>query len=377
MARHSKIWTAGAVLAAVLAAGCSNSGADDDDDVALPDAGTGGPDAIIFPDAAPIVCGDGVVIGGAEGCDDGDTDPDDGCDELCQVEDGFSCTGEPSVCVEVEDPDPGCDLRGTWAMREVTFQDTAAGVMTNSTWYYWQINHAGTAIEVAEGIGCGARITGGEGVTFADTTQTPETVRSMLSRTGGTGTTGTYADNGSGGCDLTFDDRVTIRGATISHYGVLKTDYESLDPTVDQLFVSELPVKDSAEAVYDGMTLVTPGWEDWEPDGNPGVRWVVDVFLFGGSRHSVARDLLAYSGTTAQDASTFEIGIDFQVQEEILHLADNTFLEDSGALKRDANDFVVFKRVPADFRVIGADGDFQTCLKIQSEPGLEHVEETP
>jgi uncharacterized repeat protein (TIGR01451 family) len=37
-------------------------------------------------------CGDGVVAG-SEACDDGGTDPDDGCDAACHVEYGYACAG--------------------------------------------------------------------------------------------------------------------------------------------------------------------------------------------------------------------------------------------------------------------------------------------
>ncbi|MFO0612902.1 MAG: DUF4215 domain-containing protein [Polyangiaceae bacterium] len=43
------------------------------------------------------VCGDGTV-GATEGCDDNGTTPGDGCDGNCQIETGFDCAGEPSVC---------------------------------------------------------------------------------------------------------------------------------------------------------------------------------------------------------------------------------------------------------------------------------------
>jgi len=46
----------------------------------------------------PAGCGDGVVDEG-EACDDGRTLPDDGCAPQCQLEEGFTCSGEPSVCV--------------------------------------------------------------------------------------------------------------------------------------------------------------------------------------------------------------------------------------------------------------------------------------
>ena len=46
----------------------------------------------------PVVCGDGIVVSGAESCDDGGTDPGDGCSATCTVESGYICNGSPSVC---------------------------------------------------------------------------------------------------------------------------------------------------------------------------------------------------------------------------------------------------------------------------------------
>ncbi len=43
------------------------------------------------------ICGDGVVLG-AEECDDGDTLVGDGCSDTCRIENGWLCSGEPSLC---------------------------------------------------------------------------------------------------------------------------------------------------------------------------------------------------------------------------------------------------------------------------------------
>ncbi len=47
-------------------------------------------------------CGDSMIdtlpAWGSEVCDDGDTDAEDGCSATCQIELGWSCTGQPSVC---------------------------------------------------------------------------------------------------------------------------------------------------------------------------------------------------------------------------------------------------------------------------------------
>src|SRR5436309_3241255 len=47
-------------------------------------------------------CGDGIVAG-VEECDDRNTMDGDGCSADCRVESGFSCAGQPSVCMKPED----------------------------------------------------------------------------------------------------------------------------------------------------------------------------------------------------------------------------------------------------------------------------------
>jgi len=54
-------------------------------------------------------CGDGITECGClnnettyyETCDDGGNATGDGCNENCQIEPGWSCTGAPSVCVKI------------------------------------------------------------------------------------------------------------------------------------------------------------------------------------------------------------------------------------------------------------------------------------
>ncbi len=49
------------------------------------------------PSVCVTVCGDGLIRGNEE-CDDGNTSPGDGCSSGCRIEEGWNCTGEPSVC---------------------------------------------------------------------------------------------------------------------------------------------------------------------------------------------------------------------------------------------------------------------------------------
>ena len=51
----------------------------------------------ILVESTPI-CGNGI-ISGSDVCDDGNTANGDGCSASCQVESGWSCNGQPSVCI--------------------------------------------------------------------------------------------------------------------------------------------------------------------------------------------------------------------------------------------------------------------------------------
>ncbi len=85
---------------------------------AAPDAtGGAGPDAVqasdtmtpVAPDGAldtaseAVGCGDGLLQS-PEACDDGDTEPGDGCDASCAIEEGFTCPTPGAPCVA----DPAC-----------------------------------------------------------------------------------------------------------------------------------------------------------------------------------------------------------------------------------------------------------------------------
>ncbi len=51
------------------------------------------------------VCGDGFIdTDSGEVCDDGDTESGDGCNSLCAIEDGWVCSGVPSVCMVISVP---------------------------------------------------------------------------------------------------------------------------------------------------------------------------------------------------------------------------------------------------------------------------------
>ncbi|MBK9259754.1 MAG: DUF4215 domain-containing protein [Polyangiaceae bacterium] len=64
----------------------------------LAPAGLATYDYTLQVDLALVACGDGA-IGAGETCDDSNVNDNDGCSSACLVEQGWGCTGQPSMCV--------------------------------------------------------------------------------------------------------------------------------------------------------------------------------------------------------------------------------------------------------------------------------------
>jgi len=87
---------------------------------------------IPIPEAFAAVCGDGLIEEDEE-CDDGNTRNADGCSDICEVDPGFECTGEPSVCAWIPPigiPAPEFGIVETHYMYEgQTFDYTQGGTI--------------------------------------------------------------------------------------------------------------------------------------------------------------------------------------------------------------------------------------------------------
>jgi cysteine-rich repeat protein len=59
-----------------------------------------------------------------EACDDGNPDDGDGCSSTCIIEDGWDCTGEPSVCMP-----SGIPTVSEWGMVVMTLLVLTAGTL--------------------------------------------------------------------------------------------------------------------------------------------------------------------------------------------------------------------------------------------------------
>ncbi len=85
----------------------------------------------ITVDAGTATCGNGVIESG-EGCDDHNVAAGDGCSATCAVENGYTCTGTPSVCTVVAG---SCADSGTIALTHTgtAYDGTVTGNTTTAT----------------------------------------------------------------------------------------------------------------------------------------------------------------------------------------------------------------------------------------------------
>ena len=79
------------------------------------------------PSLCEVECGDGLIVG-TETCDDGERVAGDGCSFICQVEPNYVCTGEPSVCALGIDECSTADVITTFPFNtQVDTSDATAG----------------------------------------------------------------------------------------------------------------------------------------------------------------------------------------------------------------------------------------------------------
>jgi hypothetical protein len=217
----------------------------------------------------------------------------------------------------------GCDLSGRWlvAVHEVA---TALGAQEAShEWLYFEMTQAGTALTVTKGLSCGTNIVG---ISAASANvECHKTWPAMLMKDAETGRTGTSQPTASG-CAVSFAKFTMVVGATVPYY------------------------QDQSNALPSPSTQAssgTPGWEDWDNDGNPGYTMNV-TGLATGQLYIATRRWNQWSGTVAAGSNTFTIPDNWNSESDLLGYNGSSLLTETSAGTKD-NDaslhFVTFARL--------------------------------
>src|SRR5439155_2109546 len=165
----------------------------------------------------------------------------------------------------------------------------------------------------------------------------------FLAKNSSTGRRGTFVKEGAG-CHLRLDREYTVRGATVAHYA---------DPG------TMLPGKDQR------AQGPSPGWEDWDGDGNPGISLVVTSLLASGTLYTCQRDWTEYDGPT-QAGPKLKVAIRYGGEQVALGRAPGSpqAIESTSAPSSDPTQhFAWLQRLP-DGAATGTDAEICAAVRM-------------
>lgn len=204
-----------------------------------------------------------------------------------------------------------CDMSGRWLGTVHYVTDALGQLQFCHTYLYYEIQQTGSTFTVTKGLHCGDDAMG-EG-DFAATVDLSGSWAASASRVQHMGRTGT-SEAVSGGCQVSLDKWYTVRGATVPYY---------LDPSTT-LPSAEQPGTDT-----------TPGWEDWDMDGNPGVTGVISGVV-SGKIFSAPRQWTSMSGTVAELGTLVRLPLQWDQEQNVMSYEGSPLLASSAARAADA-----------------------------------------
>jgi hypothetical protein len=202
---------------------------------------------------------------------------------------GGSDAGSPPVVSD-------CDITGKWIATQRTLNEALGGVVLQSghAWTYWEFEQHDTQAVVKKLLQCGEEIkdrsTSGLGAQVSST----QALWDGLTRNNKVlDEKASYAPvPGSKQCQLHIDKIPVVRGATFPYFSAFDANG----------FVH--PIEDAVQQAQGS----TPGWEDWDNDGHPGVTYHVSGIATG-DLYMVQRDLVEYNGTTDKHSDKFKLAV--------------------------------------------------------------------
>jgi hypothetical protein len=238
--------------------------------------------------------------------------------------------------------DPECDLRGRWLVSQRYVAEALSEKQGSHSWFYLEVRQEGASITLQKGLHCGYNVT--PITALGGKVDCSAAWPSFLAKNSSTGRQGTFVKSGSV-CKLKLDREFTPRGVTLPYY---------LDPA-NVLPTSSQPAQGT-----------TPGWEDWDGDGNPGVTLNVSG-LASGQIYSAQRERTAYEGDVPFSATKFKILISVGFENIVLGRNGPALLESPSQVSADPSmHYAWFARL-ADDQAVGSDAE--RCLAVRALKG--------
>jgi hypothetical protein len=186
-----------------------------------------------------------------------------------------------------------CDMNGHWLVAQRVLAQALGQTQASHNWFYFEIQQSGDELLVTKGLQCGFEVkaTSAFGANVDSSLVWP----SLLTHDTDTGRRGTMTVSGSG-CQLAIEKRYTVRGATVSYYENPGTTM----PTASQ----------QAKGT-------TPGWEDWDMDGHPGITLAV-TGAASGHLYCAQRDWNQFAGPMAASSTSFSVPVQWDAGQDAL-----------------------------------------------------------
>jgi hypothetical protein len=217
-----------------------------------------------------------------------------------------------------------CSLSGRWISTVHYVTDALGQQQSCHSYVYYEIEQTAEAFTIKKGLLCGDDAIGGGD--FAATVDFSGSWTAVASRVQYAGRTGTSAAT-SGGCQVTFQKWYTVRGATLPFY----TDPSKPLPSAEQ------PAMGS-----------TPGWEDWDMDGNPGLTGLISGVVTG-KIFVAPRQWTSMTGSVPDVSSAFKLPLLWDQEPNVMAYDGSPLLASSAARAADAAlHFVQFARLTAE-----------------------------
>lgn len=274
-------------------------------------AGRGAPPMAADAPAASVAGDDAALEPGGEPTDASDGDPG----------------AEPSPSDDAEDP---CDVGGRWLVTYHSVTDALGNQQTAHTWLYYEIERDDQGFVITKGLHCGDDVVGlGAFPINADFHLSRDAVRQRIDYSG----LRVRSAPAANGCSVAFERRYVVRGATVGHYE---------DPSLP------LPGPDQP------ATGSTPGWEDWDEDGNPGITLILTGTI-AGKVFIAPRTWFEPSGEVPQMASPMRLPLQWNQETNLLGFDGSPLLTTQGVRAADPNlHFAELARLP-DGQATGSD----------------------
>lgn len=217
-----------------------------------------------------------------------------------------------------------CDLSGRWLVVMHLVSDALGELQYGHYFNYFEIEQQGDSFTIAKGLACGVDSIGvGDFAATADFSGAWPGTMSKVSYKGWTGTSVKTND----GCKIDLPKWYTVRGATLPYY---------LDPS------TTLPTADQQ------ANGTTPGWEDWDGDGNPGITGVISG-LVSGKIFVAPRAWTSLSATIGDVSSLFKLPVQWNQEPNVMSYDGTPLLGSESARASDATlHFAQFARLTSD-----------------------------